>query len=98
MVFVLIINWYLDFKDIISRVGIDIIFIIIMGNRIDNIKMIECRVINNNKFLKIVFMIFNIECKFGYLINRFFLDMVNIKDVIGFVLSIILKYVLYVVW
>lgn len=49
VVFVLIIIWYLGFINIISRVGIYIIFIMIMGNRIDNGKVLECRVLNNNK-------------------------------------------------
>lgn len=39
VVFVLNINWYFDFLEIISRVGIDII-VILIGNRVDNIKML----------------------------------------------------------
>lgn len=53
----------MGFKDIISRVGINIIYIILMGNRIDNGKILECRVINSNKLLRIVSLIFNVECK-----------------------------------
>lgn len=84
-----IISWYLDSKDITSRAGTDTTSIIITGNRTDNTKMIECRATNNNKFPKTASTILNIECKFGYLTNRFFLDTVNIKDVTGLALSII---------
>lgn len=42
----------MGFVDIISMVGIDLILIIVIGNGINNIKMLKCRVINNNNFFK----------------------------------------------
>lgn len=63
VVFVLNIIWYLGFMDIMFMVGIDIIFIIIIGNRIDNKKFLECRVLNSNILLKMINNMFNVECK-----------------------------------
>lgn len=62
--FVFLIIWYFDFIIIIVIEGLYEILIILVGNRIDNMKMLLCIVLNMNKIVN-VSIILNVECKFN---------------------------------
>lgn len=62
--FVFLIIWYFDFFIIIVIEGLYEILIILVGNRIDNMKMLLCIVSNMNKIVN-VSIILNVECKFN---------------------------------
>lgn len=63
--FVFLIIWYFDFIIIIVIEGLYEILIILVGNRIDNMKMLLCIVLNMNKKIVNVSIILNVECKFN---------------------------------
>lgn len=62
--FVFLIIWYFDFIIIIVIEGLYEILIILVGNRIDNMKMLLCIVLNMNKIVN-VSIILNVECEFN---------------------------------
>lgn len=62
--FVFLIIWYFDFIIIIVIEGLYEILIILVGNRIDNMKMLLCIVLNMNKIVN-VGIILNVECEFN---------------------------------
>lgn len=59
------ITWYLGSTDITSRAGTDTTSITLTGNRIDNMKTLQCRATNNNKPSKSANTTLNVECKFS---------------------------------
>lgn len=57
------ITWYLESRDITSRVGTDTTSITLTGNRTDSKKTLKCRATNNNNPLMTASLTLNVECK-----------------------------------